>query len=393
MKAQEYITGTHIEAAFVSTNSITQGEQVGILWEYLLNTGIRINFAHRTFDWSNQARGKAAVFVVIIGFANFDRKQKQLFDYPDPFSEPVELPVNSINPYLVDGERLVITSRKRPISDVPPITFGNKPVDGSFLLLTDAQKDEYVEKEPDGAKYIRPLVSAKEFLHNQKRWCFWLIDISPSEIQKLPLLMGRIANVRKFRLSSKKEPTRRLAEQPYLFAENRQPHSRYIAIPRHTSEHRRYIPMWICDSNAIVHDSMNMIGNAKLYHFGVLQSIMHMAWIRQICGRLEGRLRYSNDIVYNNFPWPDNPHPKKVERVQEAAKAVIATRKSYPDASLADLYDPLAMPKKLVDAHRKLDHGVDRCYRSKRFTTDLERLQFLFELYNKYAMPAEVLSD
>jgi hypothetical protein len=386
LKAQEYIAGTDIEVAFVSTNSITQGEQVGILWEYLLKAGTRINFAHRTFDWSNQARGNAAVFVVIIGFANFDRKHKQLFDYPDPFSEPVELPAKSINPYLVDGERLVITSRKRPISDVPPITFGNKPVDGSFLLLTDAQKEEYVAREPGGAKYIRPLVSAKEFLHNQKRWCFWLTNISPSEIHKLPLLMGRIANVRKFRLSSKKEPTRRLAEQPYLFAENRQPHCRYIAIPRHTSEHRRYIPMWICDSNAIVHDSMNMIGNAKLYHFGVLQSIMHMAWIRQVCGRLEGRLRYSNDIVYNNFPWPESPLRQQIEEVKDAANAVLDTRKSFPDASLAELYDPLSMPKMLSDAHRRLDRAVERCYRQERFATDLARLQFLFELYTKYTI-------
>ena len=384
VKTQEFISGTDIQTSFVSTNSITQGEQVGILWNYLLASGIKINFAHRTFVWSNQARRKAAVFVVIIGFATFDRKKKQLFEYVGASDEPLELQVTNINPYLVEAENIVMTPRKKPICNVPAITWGNKPVDGQFLLLTDSEKNDYVTAEPSGVQYIRPLISAKEFLHNEKRWCFWLTDVNPATIRRLPLLRQRIASVRKFRLASKKKPTRRLADQPYLFAENRQPKTPYIAVPRHTSENRRYIPLAICEPNVIVHDSMAMIRDVTAYHFGVLQSAMHMTWVHQVCGRLKGDFRYSNDIVYNNFPWPSNPLSMRIDDVMVAAKGVIRARHSYPDTSLADLYDPLSMPKQLLDAHRRLDKAVDRCYRVERFDTDLERLQFLFGLFKEY---------
>jgi hypothetical protein len=385
LKAQEYIRGTNTEVAFVSTNSITQGEQVSVLWEHLLAEGLHINFAHRTFDWSNQARGRAGVFVVIIGFATLNRKKKLLFDYPEPFSDPVELHPDNINPYLAAGEDIIVKSRSSPISNVPSIAFGSMPNDGAFLILTDEQKAEYEAKEPQGAKYIRPLVGAKEFLDNKNRWCFWLINADPSEVKKMPILNERIANVKKVRLASSRETTRKLADQPSLFGEIRQPKSSYIAIPLVTSEKRKYIPIAFFEPDIIATNLMSVIEDATWYHFGILQSAMHMAWIRQVCGRLEGRLRYSNIIVYNNFPWPDNPLHQKIQEVSDAAQAVISVRQLYDKASLADLYSPLSMPKQLIDAHRRLDRAVDRCYRAERFATDLERLQFLFELYTKYS--------
>jgi len=384
IKAQEYIQNTDIEVAFVSTNSITQGEQVGILWGYLLDKGIRINFAHRTFDWSNQAKANAAVYVVIIGFGNFDRKKKYLYNYEDPLFDPVVVAVKNINPYLVEGEDIVITSRKNPICNVPDMLYGCKPVDDGLLILSDEEKEEYIQKESDGAKYIRPFASAKEFLHNKKRWCFWLVDIPPAELKHLPILKKRIEKVREFRLASKKEATRTIAETPTLFGEIRQPDSgTYILIPRHSSEHRKYVPFAIFSYNHIVADSCSIVQNATLYHFGVLQSAMHMAWMRHVCGRLESRYRYSNVLVYNNFPWPENPTEKQIEEVEVCVKDLLAVRESFADTSLADLYDQ-PMPKKLLDAHKKLDRAVERCYQSKAFKTDLERLQFLFELYGKY---------
>ncbi|HUV80583.1 MAG TPA: DNA methyltransferase [Candidatus Bathyarchaeia archaeon] len=385
VKAAEYIKDTKIKAGFVSTNSITQGEQVGILWDYLLNKEkIKIHFAHRTFRWFNQARGKAQVYVVIIGFASFDTKLKLLYDYETPTSDPVGVKASNINPYLVNQKDIIFKNRSKPLCSVPEISFGSMPNDNGNFLFTDLEKDEFLKEEPGAIKYIFPFISAREFLHNEKRWCLWLQDVNPSEIRKSPKVEERIKNVKAYRLKSNRESTRRLAETPYLFGEIRQPKNDYILIPLHSSEHRKYIPIAFFPPTVIANNSCSVIENASLYHFGVLTSAMHMAWMRHVCGRLESRYRYSNVLVYNNFPWPENPTEKQVEEVEARVKDLLAVRESYADTSLADLYDPILMPKKLLDTHKKLDRVAERCYRPKAFKTDLERLQFLFELYDAY---------
>lgn len=387
IRAAEYIKNSNINVAFVSTNSITQGEQVGILWSYLLKEDIKINFAHRTFKWDNEAKGKAAVHVVIIGFSNCDSQVKRLFDYENIKSDPVEMRVKNINPYLVDGSNLLILSRNKPLCDVPEISFGSMPNDNGNFLFDDDEKNQFLIKEPGAGKFIKPLISGREFLHNEKRWCLWLEDIQPSEINKLPEVENRIKNVKSYRLNSTRETTRKLAEYPYLFGEIRQPKSNYILIPLTSSENRKYIPIAFLSKDYIVNNTCSIILDASKYHFGILTSSMHMAWVRQICGRLESRYRYSNNIVYNNFPWPENPSVEKIKRVEEEADVLISVRGSFKNESLADLYDPIKMPKKLVDAHKKLDKAVDLCYRPQPFPSELSRLEYLFEMYKKYTQP------
>ncbi len=391
VKAAELIKGTNIKAAFVSTNSITQGEQVGILWNLLLNHyGIKIHFAHRTFKWSSEARGKAHVFVVIIGFANFDTTNKIIFDYEKPDSDPHEIKVKNINPYLVEGNDIVVTTRNKPISNVPEMLKGSQPTDGGNLLLNDDEKNEFESIEPQSNKFIRPFVSAREFLHNEKRWCFWLVDAKPEELKRCPLLIKRIEAVKEFRLKSKKKATIKWAEMPTLFTENRQPSTSYILIPRHSSENRKYIPFGFFDKEYIVADSCNSIPNASLFDFGIISSEMHMIWIKFVCGKLESRYRYSNDIVYNNYPWPEKINPRQKILVTQKAQKVLAVRNRFADSSLADLYDPIAMPPELTKAHHELDNAVDKCYRSLPFPNDTSRIEFLFELYSKYLNPLEV---
>jgi hypothetical protein len=380
IKALEYIKGTPVEVAFVSTNSITQGDQVAILWDYLLAEGARINFAHRSFHWSNLARGKAAVTVVIIGFATFDRERKELFEYVG--DEPIATSAAHINPYLVDFEDLLIKSRSAPLCDAPKMMRGIYPFDGGFLTLTDAERADYLKREPQGEKYIRPIITAKVFLDNVKRWCFWLVDADPSELRRLPLLRERIAGVKEMRLASSDAGTRRLAEQPHLFRTPQiQPKNQYLAVPVVSSWTRKYIPFAFFAPNVITNVTMDILENASLYHFGVLHSSMHMAWTRQVGGRMRLDLLYSNTLVYNNFAWPQDPRPQDVQAVSDAAQAVLEVRESYPQDSLADLYDPLAMPKDLLEAHRKLDRAVDRCYRREAFKAESERLRFLFDRY------------
>lgn len=384
VKAAEYLKDTEIKVGFVSTNSITQGEQVGILWDYLLNEWmIKIHFAHRTFKWFNKAKGKAQVYVVIIGFASIDTKTKLLYDYETPSSDPEVLKVKNINPYLVNQKDIVFKNRSKPLCDVPEISFGSMPNDDGNFLFTDSEKDTFLEEEPGVKRYILPFISAREFLHGKKRWCLWLRDVSPSEIKKLPKVEERIKNIRVYRLKSKRESTKKLAETPYLFGEIRQPESDYILIPLHSSEHRKYIPIAFLPPTSIANNSCSVIEDATFYHFGVLTSGMHMTWVKYVCGKLEGRYRYSNKLVYNNFPWPENPSAERIEEVETRVKDLLAVRESYADSSLADLYDPLLMPQKLLETHKKLDRAVERCYWPKAFKTDLERLQFLFELYNK----------
>ena len=373
------------KVAFVSTNSISQGEQVGILWNELFNKyKIKIHFAHRTFSWTNEARGKAAVHVVIIGFANFDVSEKKIFEYENIKGEPHEIKVKNINPYLIEANDLVILKRNKPISDVPEMFKGSQPTDNGLLLLTDSEKEDLSDKEPFAAKFIFPFISAREFLHNEKRWCIWLVNANPADIKQCPRIMKRLEEIKTFRLKSTKAATVKWAQLPGLFTENRQPASDYILLPRHSSENRNYIPFGFFAPNNIIADSCSSIPNASLFHFGILSSLMHVAWIKYVCGRIKSDFRYSNDIVYNNYPWPASPTDKQSKAIEEAAQKVLNTRKEFPNSSLADLYDPLTMPPTLVKAHQELDRAVDLAYRPQPFINETKRIEFLFELYDKY---------
>ena len=384
IKAAKYIQDTKIKVGFVSTNSIVQGEQTSILWGQMHNKyGIKIHFAHRTFKWSNEAKGNAAVYCVIIGFANFDTTNKSLFEYDDIKGEAHELKVKNINPYLVDAKDLLIDKSSNPICNVPKMSFGNMPLDGGHLLLSDAERTEFIAKEPKAKKYIKPLISAYEFLNGEKRWCLWLVDVEPSELKSMPEVLKRVDLVKKFRLDSKAPSTQKFAATPTLFRDKNQPAS-FIVVPRVTSENRQFIPMGFFDKNSIVSDTCMSIPNGNLYHFGVLMSTMHMAWVKSICGRLESRFRYSKDIVYNNYPWAENPTDKQIKAIETASQKVLDARLEFPKSSLSDLYDPLTMPPKLAKAHQELDKAVDLAYRSQPFPSEAKRMEFLFELYEKY---------
>lgn len=377
-----------IKVGFVSTNSISQGEQVGILWNELFTKyKIKIHFAHRTFKWSSEARGGANVFVVIIGFSNFDINNKVVFDYDSPTSDAHILKVKNINGYLVEGNDIVIVKRNEPICNVNPIIFGNMPNDGGNLLMNDEEKEELLRKEPKAKKFVRPLISAREYLNNVNRWCLWLKDINPNELRQLPEVLHRVEAVKKHRLSSKRAATRKLAKYPTLFGEIRQLNNDYIFVPLTTSENRDYIPMSFFTKENIVNNTSSIIPNATLYEFGILLSKIHMVWVKYICGRLKGDFRYSNELVYNNFPWPENPSKTKQNLIKQKAQKVLTVRKKFSSSSLADLYDPIAMPPELTRAHKELDKAVDSCFRSKPFRNDASRIEFLFELYEKYTNP------
>lgn len=384
IKAAKYIQNTKIKVAFVSTNSIVQGEQVGILWGQMLNKyHIKIHFAHRTFKWSNEAKGNAAVYCVIIGFANFDTDNKRIFDYEDIKGEPHEIKAKNINPYLVDAKDILITKRTNPICNVPKMSFGNMPLDGGHLLLSDEEKNEFLLKEPKAEKWFKRVYGGDEFLNNKKRWCLWLENIHPQELKALPEVLKRVEAVKKFRLASVAPSTRKLAETPSLFRDRRMSNS-YVVLPKVNSEKRRYIPFGFFTDEYVATDLLFIIPDCKLYHFGILSSFMHNIWFKNICGRLGNEIRYSKDIVYNNFPWPENPSEKQVKAIEAAAQKVLDARQQFPNSSLADLYDPLTMPPALVKAHSELDKAVDLAYRPQPFTSEANRMEFLFELYEKY---------
>lgn len=384
VKAAEYVQGTKIKCAFVSTNSISQGEQVGILWHYLFEEyKIKIHFAHRTFGWSNEARGKAAVYCVIIGFANFDTDKKYLYEYENIKGEPHEVKVKNINPYLIDADDILLENKSKPICNVPAMMYGSKPTDGGNFLMTDEEKNNFLQKEPMAEKFLHPFISAKEFLNNEKRWCLWLVDANPEELRSLPEVMKRIQFVREFREKSVAASTRNYPQHT-LFRQVTQPKSDYILVPSTTSENRKYIPMGFLSKDVILSNASFSIPDATLYHFGILESEMHMVWVSHVCGRLESRFRYSKDIVYNNFPWPENPNEEKIKNIEKYAQEVLDVRLKYPTSSLADLYDPLTMPADLVKAHQNLDRAVDSAYGKKSFNSSTERMEFLFGLYRKY---------
>ena len=383
-KAAKYIRNTNIKAAFVSTNSIVQGEQVGILWDELLSRfDIKIHFAHKTFKWKNEARGNAAVYCVIVGFANFDTNNKLIYEYEGISSEPHEVKAKNINPYLVDAGNTLITTRRSPICDVPPMSFGNMPLDGGNLLLSNDEKYVFLSKEPNAEKFVLPLISAREFLNNQERWCLWLVDANPNELKQMPEVLKRIEAVKQFRLNSVAPSTRKFALTPSLFRDRNRPDT-FIVVPRVSSENRKYIPMGFFDKNSIVSDTCMAIPNGTLYNFGVLMSEMHMTWVKYVCGRLKSDFRYSKDIVYNNYPWPDNPTEKQIATIEEKAQKVLDARAQFPESSLADLYDPRTMPVKLVKAHQELDKVVDLSYRPQPFPNEAKRMEFLFDLYEKF---------
>lgn len=385
LKAARYIQETPIKVAFVSTNSIAQGEQVGILWKEMFdNYHIKIHFAHQTFNWSNEAKSNAAVHVVIIGFGNVDTDTKSIFEYEDIKGDAHEKKVKNINPYLVEGHDFVIEKRRKPLCDVPNISFGSMPNDGGNFLLTDEEKDELLLNEPLAEKYIRPLLSAREFLNGHNRWCIWLDTLEPSDLKLMPLVKQRIENVRILRESSSREVTQKLADYPTLFGEIRQPKNKYVLIPRHFSENRHYLVLGFFNKDSITSDSCLAIDSATLFDFAVLTSSMHMIWVKYICGRIKSDYRYSNELVYNNYPFPKEVSEKNKATVEDKAQAVLDARASFPDSSLADLYDPLAMPPKLKKAHQELDRAVDRCYTNKSFKNDKERIEFLFALYEEY---------
>lgn len=386
-KAAEYmVDNPTIRAAFVSTNSITQGEQVGVLWPDLFRRGIRIHFAHRTFQWNSEARGKAAVHCVIIGFGLQEAAEKWLFDYNTPKSEPHAVKAVNINPYLVDAPVLTLQNRTRPLCTIPNMVYGSKPTDGGNLLLSLEDKDALLAEEPQAAPWIRHFVNADEFLYNLPRFCLWLADCPPETLRRMPVVLRRIEAVRAMRAASTKVPTREQANTPTLFGEIRQPDKAYLLVPAHTSENRAYIPIGYMAPEVVCGNANFAIPDATPYHFGVLSSTMHNAWTRAVCGRLESRYRYSAGIVYNNFPWPE-PTEKQQAAIEAAAQGVLDVRTHFPSATLADLYDPLTMPPELVKAHQSLDRSVDAAYGKSVFKSEAERVAYLFERYQQLIAP------
>jgi len=392
IKAAKYMqTENNVEndkrtkAGFVSTNSISQGEQVGVLWNELFNKyKVKIHFAHRTFSWSNEAKGNAAVHVVIIGFSNYDIAEKYIYEYDNIKGQPHELKVKNINPYLVEGKDEFVVRRKDPISNIPGLVKGNQPTDNGYYLFTPAEKKLFLKDEPNAEKWFRKFIGSTEFINNIERSCLWLKDIQPNELKQLPKVYERVQLVKSYRLKSPKAATVKKAETPALFDEIRQPSSNYLVIPEVSSERRKYLPIGYMSADVISSNKNYMLPNATTYHFGILNSLMHNIWTHHVSGRLKSDIQYSNGIVYNNFPWPENPSEKQIKAVEVAAQNILEVRKQFPESSLADLYDPNTMPPALVKAHQALDKAVDMCYRPQAFANETKRIEFLFELYDKY---------
>jgi hypothetical protein len=390
--AAEYMAqARHVRTAFVSTNSICQGEQAGLVWGRLLAPyGNKILFAHRTFAWQSEARGKAHVHCIIVGFGHPDSfvgQARRIFDYDLNPEHPVISEAKSISPYLVEANDSVATPRSRPLCDVSEMIYGSKPTDGGHLIIEDEDHAKFIEENPSCAKYVRPFRGSVEFINGRNRWCLWLHEANPIDIRSSPGVIARIEAVRAFRLASPKEATRKDAATPSLFAEPRQPSSDYLLVPSVSSERRRYIPIGFMDQSVVASNLVFVVPYADKWMFGILCSEMHMAWTRITCGRLKSDFRYSNKLVYNNYPWPQDATEASRAGVEKAAQAVLDARAQFPGSTLADLYDPVAMPPALAKAHAALDLAVDRCYRKEPFHTDRERVEYLFALYEKLAAP------
>jgi type I restriction-modification system DNA methylase subunit len=382
-KAADYMDGLTLRAAFVSTNSICQGEQVGTMWGYLLRRGLKIQFAHRTFVWHSEARGKAHVHVVIIGFGYSDVPEKHLYDYD---AGTVAMTVcKNINPYLVSGSDMVLPSRTDTPLNMPQMIKGSQPTDGGYLILSDEERMQLVGGEPLAEKWIRRYMGGDDFIGGSLRWCLWLKVANPSELRKCPKVMARVERVRQARLQSPTKSVRDFADKPTIFTQDRQPESDYLAVPEVSSIRRRYIPIGFLQPSVIASNKIQMIVGCNQYHFGVLCSTMHMAWVRSVAGRLKSDYSYAPS-VYNNFPWPDASEKQQANIIAKA-QGVLDARAQFPQSSLADLYDPTAMPPVLTEAHAELDRAVEKCYRKEPFATDRERVEFLFALYEKLANP------
>ena len=376
-KACLLMQGSAIKVAFVATNSITQGEQVPVLWKEILTDKCKISFAYRTFKWENEAKGKAAVHCVIVGlYAGDKNRESLLIDEAGKCKR-----VTCINAYLLDATDVFIESRSKPICDVTPIVYGNKPTDGGYLFFSPEEMSDFLQRHPEAGGFFRRVYGAKEFINGTYRYCLWLHNISPSAYKMYAEITDRIRRVHDFRIASTKQMTRDSAQTPMLFQEIRHNDKEYIIVPRHSSENRKYIPMGFVNKDCIATDAVQIIPDATLYHFGVLTSSMHMAWTRTVCGRLKSDYRYSNKLVYNNFPWPETTEVQQ-EKIAALAQGVLDARALYPECSLADLYDPLTMPPELVAAHRKLDAAVEKAY-GRTFADDAERVAFLFEKYRE----------
>lgn len=355
-KCTDMMAGTAIRSALVSTNSVSQGESVANLWKPLFDTGIHIDFAHRTFRWDSEAKIKAHVHCVIIGFSVSPNAKARLLFTDGRYQE-----VSNINGYLLNAENVFIESRKKPICDVPEIGIGNKPIDGGFYLFEKDAMEEFIKKEPASKKYFRPWYGAREFINCKPRYCLWLGECSPAELRKMPLCRERVAQVREYRLASPSAGTIKLADKPTRFHVENMPKGNYIVIPEASSERRRYVPMGFFTPDILCSNLVKIIPNATVYHLGVLTSNVHMAWMRAVCGRLKSDYRYSKDIVYNNFPWPEPTEAQK-EKITQTARGILDARALYPDSSLADLYDEVTMPPELRRAHQNNDRAVMQAY-------------------------------
>jgi hypothetical protein len=371
-----------IRCAFVSTNSITQGEQVVLLWSWLLAQGIHIHYAHRTFQWSNDAKGVAAVHCVIIGFGLTDPKRKILYVYEDIKGTPHPVEATNISPYLIDGPDILASGRGAPICQVPQVVNGSIPADGGNLILSKEEREQLIISDPLAKHFIRRYLGAEDFIHDIERYCLWLPDCSPEQLRQMPHVVERVRAVKEMREQSTKSATRMKASTPTLFTENRQPASgEYLAIPRTSSENRKYIPLGFLSHTSIAANDLQIVPNARLYEFGILSSTMHMAWTRVTSGRLESRIRYSVKYTYNTFPWPQLPSAKLAESIEAAAKHVLDVRQKFKGSSLATLYDAVAMPPELTRAHYALDRAVDMAYGFGATRAEPERIAFLFQRY------------
>ena len=379
-KACDYIKKTKIHVAFVSTNSITQGEQVLSVWQNLMSKyDITFNFAYRSFKWNSEASQQAHVHVVIIGFSNTQAQKKEKFIYNDSKATQVK----NINPYLVGMDNIFIQKRSEPLNAEIQINKGNQPTDHGNLLLSEKEEKAIIAKDKRTLKFIHPFIGSREFLNNKKRFCFWLVNATPKELRNIPEIRTRIEKVKEFREKSSKAATRKIADTPQLFQEIRQPlNGNYLVIPVTTSQNRKYIPMGFVNSNTIASNALLITTSANIYDFGILESIVHMDWMRLTTGRMKSDYQYSAKIVYNNFPWP-TPTPEQRKKIEQTAQAILDARNNHPESSLADLYDPLAMPPDLRKAHKANDKAVLQAYNLSADATESEIVAHLFKMYEK----------
>jgi hypothetical protein len=375
-KGASYIKNAHAKAAFVSTNSISQGEQVGILWTHILGENIEIDFAYKSFKWQNNAKANAAVIVVIIGLRNVSNKPKYLY------TDNIKHEVKNINAYLVNADNIIVQKRSKPLCDVSEMQFGNMANDGGHFILTDEEKEKLINSEPLASKYVKKLLGSEEFLNGKNRWCLWLKDLDFTDLAHMPQIKERIEKVKANRLQSSREATKKLANNPHLFGEIRQSESDYLIIPRVSSENRYYVPFGYISKDTIVTDRCAFIPDADLALFGVMTSSMHMVWMKAVCGRLKLDYNYSIQLVYNTFPFP-NISQKQKNAITELVWGVLDEREKHSQKTLAQLYDPNKMPEGLRKAHQALDTAIEQCYRPKPFESDEERLEYLFKMYEE----------